>query len=103
MTAAIPAPADVAAHYDDLDAFYRDVWGEHVHHGLWRRGDETREEAVRALVDLVAHAGRIGADSRVCDIGCGYGATARMIVGDYGAHVTALTVSPAQHAFARSS
>jgi tocopherol O-methyltransferase len=91
----------VAAHYDELDSFYRDVWGEHVHHGLWRTGLETCEEAVRALVQLVADAAHIGSGMRVCDIGCGYGATARMLV-ERGAEVTALTISPAQHAFACS-
>ncbi len=25
----------IADHYDALDPFYRSVWGEHVHHGLW--------------------------------------------------------------------
>ena len=92
--------AEVAAHYDALDHFYRDVWGEHVHHGWWRRGDETREEAVRALVRFVAGEARIGPGMRVCDIGSGYGATARMLAEECGAEVTAITISPAQHAFA---
>ena len=33
---------EVADHYDELDHYYREIWGEHVHHGLWERGDETR-------------------------------------------------------------
>jgi tocopherol O-methyltransferase len=32
---------DVAGHYDELDHVYREVWGEHVHHGLWRTGRES--------------------------------------------------------------
>ena len=28
-------PEEVADHYEDLDRIYREVWGEHVHHGLW--------------------------------------------------------------------
>jgi tocopherol O-methyltransferase len=94
-------PEAVASHYDELDRFYRDVWGEHVHHGLWLRGNESREQAVRQLVDLVAREARIGPGMHVCDIGCGYGATARMLAAESGAQVTAITVSPAQHAFAR--
>ena len=96
----------VAAHYDDLDHFYRDVWGEHVHHGLWIRGDESREEAVLNLVDLVAREAGSGHDMEkrasptVCDIGCGYGATARVFA-SRGAAVTAITVSPAQHQVAQ--
>jgi tocopherol O-methyltransferase len=94
-------PELVASHYDELDCFYRDVWGEHVHHGLWLRGDESRDEAVRQLVEWVARVGQIGPGIRVCDIGCGYGATARMLVSEFGAKVTGITVSPAQQAFAR--
>lgn len=92
---------DVARHYDELDRFYLDVWGEHVHHGLWVSGDESVETAVRQLVDLVAAEAGIQADSRVCDIGAGYGAPARQIALDYRAYVTALTISPAQHEYAR--
>lgn len=89
----------VASHYDELDHFYRDVWGEHVHHGLWLRGNETREEAVLALVDFVAREAQIESGTRVCDIGCGYGATARVLA-SRGANVTAITISPAQYAIA---
>jgi cyclopropane fatty-acyl-phospholipid synthase-like methyltransferase len=95
---------DIALHYDDLDHFYRSVWGEHVHHGLWLRGDETPDQAARRLVEFVAEKARVTRASRVCDAGCGYGATARMLADDFGAQVTALTVSPAQfrHAVSRA-
>ncbi|MBA2408238.1 MAG: hypothetical protein H0V62_00115, partial [Gammaproteobacteria bacterium] len=51
--------AAVAAHYDELDLFYREIWGEHVHHGLWRGGNETPEQATLALVQRVAELARI--------------------------------------------
>lgn len=89
----------VASHYDELDHFYRDVWGEHVHHGLWLRGNESRDQAVLQLVDVVAEQAAITTGSRVCDIGCGYGATARLLAGR-GAAVTGITVSRAQFGFA---
>ncbi|MDQ6861556.1 MAG: class I SAM-dependent methyltransferase, partial [Verrucomicrobiota bacterium] len=91
----------VASHYDELDHFYRDVWGEHVHHGLWLRGDETRDEAVLNLVELIAAEAQIVAETTVCDIGCGYGATARVLAAR-GADVTGVTISPAQFAFAQT-
>jgi tocopherol O-methyltransferase len=94
------AGEDVARHYDELDAFYRDVWGEHVHHGLWLRGDESQPVAVRQLAELVANEAAIGLGTRVIDIGCGYGATARMLAEERGAQVTAITISAAQHAIA---
>lgn len=94
------AGEDVARHYDELDAFYRDVWGEHVHHGLWLRGDESQAVAVRQLVELVAREAAIVQGARVIDIGCGYGATARLLAEERGAEVTAITISAAQHAIA---
>jgi tocopherol O-methyltransferase len=92
--------AAVAGHYDELDEFYRDVWGDHVHHGLWLRGGESHGEATLQLVRRVAERGHIGRGARVCDIGCGYGATARMLAAQYGAEVTGVTVSPAQFRYA---
>jgi tocopherol O-methyltransferase len=94
--------AAVAEHYDELDQFYRDVWGDHVHHGLWLRGNESHGEATLQLVRHVAAQARIGRGTRVCDIGCGYGATARMLAAEYGAQVTGVTVSPAQFRYAES-
>ncbi len=94
--------AAVADHYDELDQFYRDVWGDHVHHGLWVNGGETHHEATLELVHRVAARAQIVRGSRVCDIGCGYGATARMLAADYGAEVTGVTLSPAQYQFASS-
>jgi hypothetical protein len=35
----------VGGHYDELDAFYRYIWGEHLLHGLWTSGKETPEKA----------------------------------------------------------
>jgi tocopherol O-methyltransferase len=94
-------PAAVAAHYDDLDRFYREIWGEHVHHGLWRSGRESPEVAVQQLIVRVAERAEITRGDRVCDVGCGYGGTARVLASTYGALVTGVTISPAQLAYAR--
>jgi len=93
---------DVARHYDELDVFYRDLWGEHVHHGLWRSGKEPVEVAVRQLVDHVAAQAHLQPNDAVCDVGAGYGATARHLATTYTARVTALTISPAQNDYARA-
>jgi tocopherol O-methyltransferase len=97
-----PDPPEVAAHYDELDRFYREIWGEHVHHGLWLRRGESSEQAVRNLIDAVVECAAICPGQSVCDVGCGYGGTARVLARDYGAEVTALTVSAAQHDYARA-
>jgi tocopherol O-methyltransferase len=91
----------VAAHYDELDAFYREIWGEHVHHGYWVTGDETVEQAVLALVDLLASRLALSAGQEICDIGCGYGATAGYLAAQFGVSVTGFSVSAAQVARAR--
>jgi tocopherol O-methyltransferase len=88
--------AAVAAHYNDLDAFYREVWGDHVHHGYWATGRETPAEAAEALVDLLADRLDLRPGLAVVDIGCGYGETARRLAAVWGVSVTGLTVSSAQ-------
>lgn len=93
-------PSAVAQHYNDLDHYYRTIWGEHLHHGLWEPGVETSEQAVHRLVDKVAEAGEIRAGARVFDVGCGYGATARYLHRKYQAAVTGITLSQAQYHFA---
>ncbi|MFI4933331.1 MAG: class I SAM-dependent methyltransferase [Caulobacterales bacterium] len=94
--------AAVAAHYDDLDRFYREIWGEHLHHGYWTTGRETVEEAVEALVDLMAERLQLAPGLEVCDIGCGYGATAQRLAERWDVGVTGLTVSPVQAERARA-
>jgi hypothetical protein len=46
--------AAVARHYDELDPFYRELWGDHVHHGLWTTGLETPAQAAENLIACVA-------------------------------------------------
>ncbi len=88
--------AAVAAHYDELDGFYREIWGEHVHHGYWATGRESALQAVEALVNLLAQRLQLAPGQLACDIGCGYGATAQRLAERYGLNVTGVTVSGAQ-------
>ena len=92
----IQTSAAVAEHYDELDPFYREIWGEHVHHGLWKSGRETSQEAVEALIAHLASTLDLQPGQHICDIGCGYGATAEWLAGRYGVRVTGLTLSSAQ-------
>jgi tocopherol O-methyltransferase len=93
-------PEEVANHYEELDRIYREVWGEHVHHGFWRTGRESPTEAVEQLVELVAAEAGVGRDCEAVDIGCGYGATARQLATRFGARITGLTITPAQFHYA---
>jgi tocopherol O-methyltransferase len=92
----MPTADHVRGHYDDLDWVYRDVWGAHVHHGYWRTGKESPEAAVDALVDLVAGQLDLAPGQALCDIGCGYGASANYLAERHGVSVTGFTLSSAQ-------
>jgi cyclopropane fatty-acyl-phospholipid synthase-like methyltransferase len=92
----------IARHYDTLDRLYRELWGVHVHHGYWSDRRRTPEQAVRALVELAANEARVGAGSRVCDVGCGYGGSARLLAERFEAQVTGLTLSEAQARYAQA-
>lgn len=91
-----PTAASVARHYDELDLAYRRLWGEHVHHGYWETGRETPEEAVTGLVGLVDQRLALADGQTVCDIGCGYGATAAELLKRYRLTIIGLTLSAAQ-------
>lgn len=95
-------PETVASHYDDLDAFYREIWGLHVHHGFWKTGKESSAEATDALIEHLLKDVDTYELRRICDIGCGYGETARYLAGKYKVRVTGLSVSEKQVSFARS-
>ena len=93
---------DVAGHYDDLDAYYRRLWGEHLHHGLWETGRESLPEAIEQLIRRVADPLRLEAGAEVCDVGCGYGGTSRFLVAERGFRMTGLTISERQYEYANA-
>ena len=97
----LPDASAVAQHYDRLDAFYRDIWGDTVHHGLWTTGRETSAEAADALTRRVVDAVSPALGLKVCDVGCGYGAISHALA-EAGAEVVGLTLSGAQAEIARA-
>lgn len=97
------SPGAVARHYDELDRYYRELWGTELHHGLWEDGSRSSDAPgpTAALTRLVAEHARLEAGSTVCDVGCGYGAPARFFAAHHGADVVGFTLSPAQYRVAR--
>lgn len=93
---------DVSGHYDELDTAYRDIWGEHVHHGYWLSGRESPDEAAEALVRLVADRLDLQPGQQAVDIGCGYGATGGWLAEHRQAQVTGFTISQAQARIAQA-
>lgn len=102
------SPASVAAAYDRWtdDRLLERLWGEHVHLGHY--GDPPGARDFRAakaafVHELVHWSGldRLPPGSRVLDVGCGIGGSARILARDYGLEVLGISISPAQIARAR--
>jgi tocopherol O-methyltransferase len=85
----------VRDHYDRLSAYYRALWGEHIHHGYWEDG-ETPSRAQVQLVERLAERARIPHGGRVLDVGCGVGGPALWLARNLGCTVLGLTISPVQ-------
>lgn len=86
----------IADHYDILSPAYKQIWGVHLHHGLWRTGDETDLEATQKLVDELDELGGVTQGMKILDVGCGYGGAAVYHADNMTAQVTGITVSKTQ-------
>src|SRR5690349_16976465 len=93
----------VIEHYDVVSPFYRSLWGEHLHHGYWLRGDESKEQAQLQLTEHLAHLANVKVGSDILDIGCGFGASSLYLAERYKARVTGITISPVQLEIANQS
>jgi len=98
--------ASVAAAYDRWtdDRLLERLWGDHIHLGHY--GDppggigcidfrRAKEDFVHALVRW-SGLDALPAGSRVLDVGCGIGGSARILARDYGFDVVGISISPAQ-------
>ena len=79
MDADSPAqgPLLIRNYYDTNASSLNEIWAGHLHHGLWRPGQEhfTKAQAGAALVDLLAEVAGLPSDARILDLGCGSGGT----------------------------
>ena len=83
-------------HYDRVSPYYRALWGEHLHHGYWIRGDETKEKAQVQLIEHLAHVADLPSECEILDAGCGFGASSIFLAKQYKAQATGITISPVQ-------
>lgn len=86
----------VIEHYNVLSPYYRSLWGEHLHHGYWIRGDESKEQAQLQLIEHLAQLAQIKRGADILDIGCGFGASSIYLAKCYSATVTGITISSVQ-------
>lgn len=96
---------NIHAHYDLGNAFY-ELWLDDTmnYSSALFEGDFSlsMQEAQRAKVRRALQATDVAQGSRVLEIGCGWGALAEMATVDMGAHVTGVTLSTEQLAFAKA-
>jgi tocopherol O-methyltransferase len=86
----------IIEHYDIVSPYYRSLWGEHLHHGYWIRGDESKEKAQLQLVEHLAQLANIKPGSDILDIGCGFGGSSVYLAKHFNSSVTGITISPVQ-------
>lgn len=84
---------------DDADNFYFHVWGgEDIHIGLYRADDEPIADASRRTVKRMAElAGGLSPETRVLDLGAGYGGSMRFLAENFGCHCVALNLSEVEN------
>ena len=86
----------IIEHYDVVSPYYRSLWGDHLHHGYWIRGDESKETAQLQLIEHLAQLAKVKPGSDILDIGCGLGASSLYLARNFNAAVTGITISPIQ-------
>jgi tocopherol O-methyltransferase len=93
----------IREHYDIASPLYRELWGQHIHHGYWISGNESKEEAAQNLVDLLIGKSGLERGSKVLDVGCGVGGTSVYLAKEWNCDVTGITISPVQVEMARQA
>jgi tocopherol O-methyltransferase len=106
QSATLPRPNDkrkIIEHYDFVSPYYQSLWGEHIHHGYWIRGDESKELAQLQLMEHLAELANVQTGAAVLDIGCGFGGSSLYLAQKYKASATGITISPVQVEMARKA
>ena len=88
-------------YYDspETDRLYTTIWGgEHIHYGIYQQPDEPIHNASQRTVETIAQTlGNLNQNSRVIDLGAGYGGVARYLAKTYGCQVCCLNLSEVQN------
>ncbi len=93
---------NIRAHYDLGNDFYRLFLDSQMLYSCayFLGKDDTLEAAQQHKLDLICRKLQIEPGDAVLEIGCGWGAFAIYAARNYGAHVTAVTISKAQYEYA---
>ena len=101
MTTKSEAVERAEAYYDsdEADAFYQTIWGgQDIHIGLYADEVEPIADASRRTVETMAtQLVGVDANSRILDLGAGYGGSARFLAERFGCRATCLNLSETQN------
>ena len=88
-------------YYDgsETDRLYATIWGgEHIHYGIYQQPDEPIHNASQRTVETIAQTlGNLNQNSRVIDLGAGYGGAARYLAKTYSCQICCLNLSEVQN------
>src|SRR5262249_18264280 len=93
---AMATAAQIQEHYDSLALIYRAFWGDHIHHGLFTKGDDEPQEAQIALINYSAGLLDRRGGEHILDVGCGHGGTLLQLAGESACSGIGITLSPKQ-------
>ncbi len=93
----------VASSYDSWtnDRLLENLWGEHIHLGFYEK-PKLKKDFRKAKIDFVhelvhwSGLNQLPKGSRILDVGCGIGGSARILSNDYGFDVIGISISQEQ-------
>lgn len=102
MTSSRSSAVELAEEYYDsseADEFYKNVWGgEDIHIGLYASETEPIADASRRTVEKMAdRLENVTGDTRILDLGAGYGGSGRYLAERFGCKVVCLNLSETQN------
>jgi hypothetical protein len=57
MSTNVELKEKIKDHYNKISSYYKDLWGDNIHHGFWIKGDESKEVAQEQLMQELAKVG----------------------------------------------
>ena len=92
---------DKAEEYYDstpADEFYFKIWGgDHIHVGIYNHSKESIRDASPRIVQMMASKLKLNSNTKLLDLGSGYGGAARYLAKNFGCQVTCLNLSSNQN------
>ena len=85
---------------DDADTFYSTIWGgEDLHIGRYAETRDIRTASDRTIDSMIDRLPDLGAETRVLDLGAGYGGAMRRLVAKTGCSAVCLNISETQNEY----